>query len=449
MCLPALITLGCVVLGATADHVSGQGPPVRIMPLGDSITAGSGSSDFAGYRRILYNSMIAEGYGVDFVGSQQGGLGDFDPDHEGHAGWRDDQIAANVVGFLTAHPADIVLLHIGINSLDPSPTDVEAILDNVESVNPDIIVVLARIVSVACCGDVPPCTNCETVTQFNDNVQAMASARIARGAKILLVDMEHALSYPGDLSDAVHPNDSGYSKMAAVWLPAVREAIAQVKTLAILQQPVDAAVRKGDNAVFSIVAGGSGPLHYQWFENGVPVGTDSDVLTLAGVDLTYDGVRVSCSVRDYRSEVLSTEALLAVTCQLAILIDGDGAVVLDPPGGLYREGTVVKLTPAPLDAWHFSSWNGAAQGDFVPEYVAMVDDLDVGAVFVPDPPKPSGQDNTAAEQPVPQASPNASDTQSGPSCGSGLCGTGTSPFLTLLLIARLSKWRAIGRRMRP
>jgi hypothetical protein len=45
----------------------------------------------------------------------------------------------------------------------------------------------------------------------------MAQDRIAKGDKIILVDQEHALIYPDDLADSLHPNDAGYAKMAQVW----------------------------------------------------------------------------------------------------------------------------------------------------------------------------------------------------------------------------------------
>jgi hypothetical protein len=42
-------------------------PPLRILPLGDSITYGS--SVAGGYRLPLYTALTALGYNVDFVGS--------------------------------------------------------------------------------------------------------------------------------------------------------------------------------------------------------------------------------------------------------------------------------------------------------------------------------------------------------------------------------------------
>ena len=41
--------------------------PVRIMPLGDSITYGTNSTGTVGYRRPLYQQLVGAGYSVDFV----------------------------------------------------------------------------------------------------------------------------------------------------------------------------------------------------------------------------------------------------------------------------------------------------------------------------------------------------------------------------------------------
>jgi acyl-CoA thioesterase I len=73
---------------------------VKIMPLGDSITE-SNTGQFS-YRYYLWHLLLAKGYHTDFVGSRHGvGNGppanpDFDMDHEGHAGWRADEILAQI-----------------------------------------------------------------------------------------------------------------------------------------------------------------------------------------------------------------------------------------------------------------------------------------------------------------------------------------------------------------
>jgi lysophospholipase L1-like esterase len=197
------------------------------MPLGDSITRGvTGSPNETGYRRFLYLSMTGSDYKIDFVGSQTAGTAlDFDREHEGHSGYQADgdplnSIAPNIFNWLVANPADVVLLHIGTNDIsnneDAASTanQIGQILDNIdtwEAANNDVSVVLARIINRndGYSGE---------TTALNNQIQAMADARIAGGDKIVVVDMETALTYPGDLSDAVHPNDGGYANMADAWM---------------------------------------------------------------------------------------------------------------------------------------------------------------------------------------------------------------------------------------
>jgi lysophospholipase L1-like esterase len=56
-------------------------------------------------------------------------------------------------------------------------------------------------------------------TTFNNNVAAMAQARINNGDDIIIVDMENGagINYSTDMYDTLHPNASGYQKMANLW----------------------------------------------------------------------------------------------------------------------------------------------------------------------------------------------------------------------------------------
>ncbi len=182
--------------------------PVRIMPLGDSITRR------VGYRPGLYFDLVGADYDVDFVGSVADSSGTYDRDHEGHAGFTTSDIAAQLNSWLALNPPDVILLHIGTNEDPsfpyPSETKVEDLLNIIDGFDPGITVLLARIIN-----KVP---NELLVTQFNDNVEAMALVRVSSGDKILVVDHESALNYVDDMDpDGIHPNTAGFSKMVPVW----------------------------------------------------------------------------------------------------------------------------------------------------------------------------------------------------------------------------------------
>jgi len=207
-----------IALALLLVHADGTYSQTRIMPLGDSITEGVlGSSDDTGFRRALYLSLAGAGYSVHFVGSRvNGSPTDFDRNHEGHSGWRADQIRDSTSSWLTANPADIILLHIGTNDISQGQTvsstinEVNQILERIDAKSTATVVFLARIIN----------RNdgySATTSNYNVQLKALADTRIANGDLIIIVDQEAALNYPSDLADAVHPNDAGYAKMAQCW----------------------------------------------------------------------------------------------------------------------------------------------------------------------------------------------------------------------------------------
>jgi lysophospholipase L1-like esterase len=243
--------------------------PVRIMPLGDSITRGSGTNPVTGYRQPLYLALTAANYSVDFVGSVQNGetaQPAFDPHHEGHSGYRDDLIAAHVYQWLIDNPAEVVLLHAGTNDLslvppDNTPDDIVAILNEIDRFNPQTIVVLARIINRQ--------TYSPETHQFNLDLAVMVAQRIAAGDKIVLVDQESALSYPADLTDNLHPNSTGYQKMATVWLDALDNFLQLCQptaptitstpiTAATVGQPYSYDVEANSDATYTLVSAPAG-----------------------------------------------------------------------------------------------------------------------------------------------------------------------------------------------
>jgi hypothetical protein len=68
---------------------------VKVMPLGDSITDGITAA--GAYRTKLWKNITNSGLSVDFVGSLSGGPSDLgDKNHEGHSGWRIDEISNKI-----------------------------------------------------------------------------------------------------------------------------------------------------------------------------------------------------------------------------------------------------------------------------------------------------------------------------------------------------------------
>ena len=197
--------------------------PIRIMPLGDSITHAQ-YNGYQSYRSYLWSKLQNASYSVDFVGSNHDGSG-FDNDHEGYGGYMTDDIASIVYGLLGNNPPDIILLHIGSNDVSPtqgrdssSVAGLEDILNEIDYYEDDynhpIRVVLATIINRR--------EYHQTVRDYNRNLINLAQSRIANGDKITLVDMEYGAGLNvNDYADATHPDNSGYYKMSNIWFNAL------------------------------------------------------------------------------------------------------------------------------------------------------------------------------------------------------------------------------------
>jgi len=80
----------------------------------------------------------------------------------------------------------------------------------------------------------------------------------------------------------------------------------------ITTQPTNQTVTVGQNAVFSIVADGTAPLHYQWYFNtNTPLAANSDTLTVTNVQETNAGT-YSVVITNIAGMVTSSNATLTV-----------------------------------------------------------------------------------------------------------------------------------------
>ena len=69
------------------------------------------------------------------------------------------------------------------------------------------------------------------------------------------------------------------------------------------------------------------------------------------------------------------------TYTLTANVTGSGTVVLDPPGGVYVEDTVVTLNPGGDSGWEFDSWSGDLTGSDDPDTLIMTANKEVTATF--------------------------------------------------------------------
>jgi hypothetical protein len=210
----------------------------RLMPLGDSIT--EAETGHASYRYWLWHRLMGGGYPVDLVGSMTGVYGgpplysDFDPDHEGHWGWRADEILAEIVGWATAAQPEVVLVHLGHNDLwqgqgvETTIDELEAIVLAIRSVNPRVTVLLAEVIpSTLPALDEIPALNAEIVL-----LAALLDSPVSR---VIAVDQWTGFDPVVDTYDGVHPSESGEQKLAQRWF----------EVLEVLLEPTGLVFRDG------------------------------------------------------------------------------------------------------------------------------------------------------------------------------------------------------------
>jgi len=218
-----------------------DGTACKIMPLGDSITDGVGSSG-GGYRVELFKQSITDSRLITFVGRNLNGptsvtvagqSKQFPRNHEGYSGYTIDTgggrtgISTLVDAGISSGMPHIVLLMIGTNDVNISldltnaPTRLGALLDRIIKDAPNALLVVAKLV---------PTTNDTTnarVRTYNDAIPGLVQTRAAAGKHIVMVDMYTAFtsnsSYKTALmNDELHPKDAGYAVMAQTWYAAIK-----------------------------------------------------------------------------------------------------------------------------------------------------------------------------------------------------------------------------------
>ena len=218
--------LAVVIAAAPAMTAGSSGAATAataIMPLGDSITDGYGIP--GGYRIDLEDDLLAAGLRPNFVGSVQNGPAQLaDKDHEGHSGWRIDQIHAAVAGWLRAYRPNVVLLLIGTNDVlqerdvANAPARLGALLDRIHASRPSVKLVVSTIPPLA-----DPDDNAQAAT-YNAAIRPLVRSRAAKGRPIFFVDGGRRLAL-AQLDDGVHPNASGYSSLADSWRAGITAAL--------------------------------------------------------------------------------------------------------------------------------------------------------------------------------------------------------------------------------
>lgn len=187
--------------------------PLKVMPLGDSITYGVGSSTHVGYRLDLWSRFRTVGFAPNFMGSLRSGhMGD--NNHEGHIGWRIDQVSANVIRYMALYQPDVVLLHIGTNDLAQNydmaraPQRLSLLIDKIRRARPTARIYVASLIAMKS-------SQAGVATKRTAYNNAIPGIVQKKGPMVRFVPQH--LVPAKDLSDQAHPNNCGYAKMAYIW----------------------------------------------------------------------------------------------------------------------------------------------------------------------------------------------------------------------------------------
>jgi lysophospholipase L1-like esterase len=220
----SLLATGVLSAGPASPQPASQLPPIdtsqhlRIMPLGDSITAGFGSSDGDGYRWYLaqYLTNVQQIPTANYVGSMSFGQ-EPNPHNEGHPGWTIADLTTGIDGWMATYQPDVVLLHAGVNDARQGTTEramadrMTALLARILADSPTVRVIVGDLI--------PPWygTVNDVASVAAQRFDALLPQVVATaGPRVTLARMSAAVT-SSQLGDGLHPNDAGYRDMAWVW----------------------------------------------------------------------------------------------------------------------------------------------------------------------------------------------------------------------------------------
>jgi lysophospholipase L1-like esterase len=254
--LHSILTLsGILFISAISTHAAA---PLRIMPMGDSLTFGLGVA--GGYRERLEFLLKSSGQPFSFVGkvntTDKGETSLLDKHCEGYSGFviNQGQPGGSGVGkgsgfgygglydVLVAKRSldapdsvDVVLLLIGTNDVSfnaastptSAPERLKGLIQFIQQKQPKARIFVSSLLPIRA----KPSRKTEGVTAFNTALRLPATGIITL-PRVTLVDLYAAFLLPdGSVNaayyppnDAIHPSKAGYDRMADTWFAALKTA---------------------------------------------------------------------------------------------------------------------------------------------------------------------------------------------------------------------------------
>jgi lysophospholipase L1-like esterase len=263
--------------------------PIKILPLGDSITNGSenGGNELA-YRDDLYQTLTDAGYDFKFVGSCPDSSNTdgkcnlpslYDPSnltvvattgtvlkHEGRSSITADEMAFKLpVDWLPSYDVDVALLHIGTNDIyngetpDSTLADIELIITALKAKNTAMKILVAKVLPMgSIASNVAVTGTTLNGTDYSAGLNALLNPQWAAAKGVTLVDQYNGITEDELLGDLVHPNPIGEKEMSNRWFAALANilpapAVTTPPVISNMTLHLDASDADG-NGVFDILA---------------------------------------------------------------------------------------------------------------------------------------------------------------------------------------------------
>jgi lysophospholipase L1-like esterase len=243
-------------------------PPLRIMPMGDSITEGLCDSTAnclapeiktptggyglsacnwslntvnrasVGYRASLRDKLASAGIKATFVGSVSvvEGLS-----HEGHSGWTisDLDYCVQNANWLEGAKPDVILLHIGTNDMgwahepDRMIADLRTLLQHIYTHLPKSThVIVAQVIPVKSglryYYVALPEPGSDTLAEYNALIPGLVAEFQTANYEVSYVNMWETIQSDADLDYAgLHPNLEAAARMSDVWLNEIKAIVSK------------------------------------------------------------------------------------------------------------------------------------------------------------------------------------------------------------------------------
>jgi len=230
---------------AGAGGTGGRPSTLRVMPLGDGITATTC------YRAKLWQKFADNHRSeFDFVGSRNSGDScsvspGYDKDNEGHGGYQVtdvlkptstgrpssadpqdpyDASAKDLGTWFDGHPVDIVLLHMGSNDILKINAPIETILSAYTAIvtrarlsSPNVAVFVAQVIPMK----VDSCSTCNAqVLALNQAIPGWATMTDTPTSRVRVVNQYAGFDVANTI-DGVRPDETGSQRMADKWYEAI------------------------------------------------------------------------------------------------------------------------------------------------------------------------------------------------------------------------------------